>query len=339
MSGGNGEITVLAPDGLGEVTPGTDLAREITTLLDLLDGDVVVVTSKVVSKAEGRFRPADDVAYEAAFAEETVRLVARRGPTRIVRNRLGLVMAAAGIDRSNVEAGTIVLLPLDPDASARALRARLREVTGVNVGVVITDTAGRAWRDGQTDIAIGVAGLVPAEEFAGQEDSYGNPLTVTLPAVADEIAGAAELAQGKLGGRPLARLRGRADLVLPVGDDGPGAVSLQRGEGADLFGFGAREAVMTALGSDERWWHVFGSPLAGEELAIGLARVFGHALDGDSLSVTDDALDVTFTRPVDRAVAQAVAVSHGWRLVTDDPENGTQGTNVLDSARFRPAGP
>ena len=169
----------------------------------------------------------------------------------IVRNRLGLTMAAAGIDASNVEAGSIVLLPLDPDASARALRARLHELTGATVGVVVTDTAGRAWREGQTDIAVGAAGLRVAEDFAGRVDAYGNDLVVTLPAVADEIAGAADLVQGKLAGRPVAVVRGRADLVLPIGDDGPGAGSLIRPEGADLFGYGAREAVIRALAGAE----------------------------------------------------------------------------------------
>lgn len=325
-----GEISVVAPDGVGEVRPGTDLAGLVTSVMDLRDGDVVVVTSKIVSKAEGRIHPSDEASYEQAFADETVRVVARRGATRIVRNRLGLVMAAAGIDRSNVEAGTIVLLPADPDATARALREALARTAGVNVGVVVTDTAGRAWRDGQTDIAIGVAGLTPVEVFAGSVDSYGNPLAVTLPAVADEIASAAELAQGKLGGRPLARVRGRSDLVLPAGEHGPGAVSLQRGEGADLFGFGAREAVVTALGTEDRWWHVFGAPAAPEEFLVALRRVV------DGLTVTDldeSQVAVALDDPVPSSVLQAVAVSHGWRCVD------ARGHNLTDRARFLPEGP
>lgn len=325
-----GEITVLAPDGVGEVGPGADLAALVTSVMDLRDGDVVVVTSKIVSKAEGRSRPSDEEAYEQAFAEETVRVVARRGATRIVRNRLGLVMAAAGIDRSNVAAGTIVLLPSDPDATARALRETLARTAAVNVGVVVTDTAGRAWRDGQTDIAIGVAGLTPAEVFAGSVDPYGNPLAVTLPAVADEIASAAELAQGKLGGRPLARVRGRSDLVLPPGEHGPGAVSLQRGEGADLFGFGAREAVVTALGTEDRWWHVFGAPAAPEEFLLALKRV----VDGLTVTALEEThLSVTLAEPVPGSILQAVAISHGWRCVD------AQGHNLSDQARFLPEGP
>lgn len=310
-----GTISVVAPDGVGEVTEGTDLAAVVTDLVDLRDGDVVVVTSKVVSKAEGRTvvvgtGEEGEVAYEQWLAAETRRVVARRGPTRIVRNRLGLVMAAAGIDRSNVEVGTLVLLPTDPDASARALRARWRELTGANVGVVVTDTAGRAWRDGQTDIAIGAAGVRPSEEFAGQVDAYGNPLAVTLPAVVDEIAGAAELAQGKLGGRPFAVLRGRADLVLAVGEDGPGAAVLQRPEGADLFGFGAREAVVVALSGEQHLHPVFGAPAALVEVADAFARV----VPGSRLDVKDDgSATLVCPTPVPAEVVRALCTSHGWR--------------------------
>ena len=335
------EISVLAPDGVGEVLAGTDLAGLVTDLLDLRDGDVVVVTSKVVSKAEGRTRPGDDASYSSALEEETVRVVARRGNTRIVRNRLGLVMAAAGIDRSNVELGTLVLLPDDPDAFARTLRAELLARTGANVGVVVTDTAGRAWREGQTDIAIGCAGLSPTEQFAGTVDGYGNPLAVTLPAVADEIAGAAELAQGKLGGRPLARLRGRADLVLPPGEHGPGASSLQREEGADLFGFGAREAVLTALSGDPTWWHVFGAPAQAEELVAALRRVAPDLVlvDPGAQDVPTDAaraLAVDLPSGLPAVVLDAVAVSHGWRHAAPA---GTQPREVAHSARFFPSGP
>ncbi len=165
----------------------------------------------------------------------------------------------------------MVLLPVDPDASARALRRRLAELTGRVVGVVVTDTAGRAWREGQTDIAIGAAGVRVVEDFAGRSDGHGNPLVVTAPAVADEIAGAAELAQGKLGGRPFAVLRGRADLVLPAGDDGPGAVALVRPDGADMFGFGSREAVLRALEADPADAPVYGRAASADELAEALA--------------------------------------------------------------------
>lgn len=268
-------LDVVAPDGLPEIEQGADLADLIVTALaadsfTLADGDVVAVTSKVVSKAEGRVRSGD---RDAALAEETERVVARRGSTVIVRNRLGLTMAAAGIDASNVAVGSIVLLPLDPDASARALRRRLHELTGAVVGVVVTDTSGRAWRQGQTDIAIGAAGVRVAEDHHGVTDAHGNDLVVTLPAVADEIAGAADLVQGKLGGRPVAVVRGRGDLVLPLGDDGPGAGSLVRADGDDLFGYGAREAVIRALTGDPGDRIAFGIPSPPAELANALARV------------------------------------------------------------------
>jgi coenzyme F420-0:L-glutamate ligase/coenzyme F420-1:gamma-L-glutamate ligase len=310
------ELHVVAPGGAPEVHPGDDLAALLLPLVDLADGDVVVVTSKVISKSEGRVRTGT---REDALPGETSRVVARRGPTTIVRTRHGLTMAAAGIDASNVASGTIVLLPVDPDASARALRAAIRERTGHNVGVVVTDTAGRAWREGQTDIAIGAAGLLVAEVFEGREDAHGNTLAVTAPAVADEIAGMAELAQGKLGGRPFAVVRGRADLVLPPGEDGPGASALVRAEGADLFGFGAREAVVRALRGDLADRAPFGAPVPADELAAVLADVLAvPALrsDGDGLLVTvDDAA---------RLAVAALAFAHGWHADSTDSSAGVR---------------
>ena len=150
-------------------------------------------------------------------------MVARRGPLTIVVNRLGLTMAAAGVDASNVAPGHVVLLPEDPDASARALREGIAARAGVNVGVLVTDTAGRTWREGQTDLAVGAAGLRVLDDHAGRSDGYGNELEVTAPAVADELAGAAELAAGKLGRRPFTVIRGRGDLVLPTGRPRPGS--------------------------------------------------------------------------------------------------------------------
>jgi coenzyme F420-0:L-glutamate ligase/coenzyme F420-1:gamma-L-glutamate ligase len=309
-------LEVWAPDGLPEVGPGDDLAGLVLAATDLMDGDVVSVTSKVVSKAEGRVRTGG---REDAVDEESLRVLARRGPTRIVRHRLGLTMAAAGVDASNVEPGTLVLLPLDPDASARALRREVHARAGVNVGVIVTDTFGRAWREGQTDIAIGAAGLLVAEDFAGRTDGYGNPLAVTLPAVADEIAGAAELAQGKLGGRPVAVVRGRADLVLPPGDDGPGATSLVRPEGGDLFGWGAREAVVRALAGDDADRAPFGAPVAIDDLQHAIGRVVGAG------RVLTSTLSLTFDDDPDRVVLHlpegsgrdavtAICFAHGWRI-------------------------
>ena len=307
-------LEVLAPDGAPEVSPGDDLTSILLATLDaqveLQDGDVVVVTSKVVSKAEGRMRRGG---REEALAGETARVVARRGPTAIVRNRLGLTMAAAGIDSSNVPLGTIALLPLDPDASARELRDQLLRRTGRNVGVVVSDTAGRAWREGQTDIAIGAAGVQVAEDYAGRTDAHGNELAVTLPAVADELAGAAELATGKLGGRPFAVVRGRADLVLPAGEHGPGAVALVRAEGGDLFGYGAREAVVRALRAEPADRRPFGAPAPAAELAEVIRDVVGLV----PTRAAEDALVVTFPRGLLRPLT-ALTFAHGWVVHTTD---------------------
>jgi len=299
-------LTVVAPDGVPEIRPGDDLAALVIEALSPVDGDVVLVTSKVVSKAEGRAVPGLDrlAAVDAELAEPGARVVARRGPTTIVRTRLGLTMAAAGVDASNVERGSVLLLPLDPDESARALRRALAERTGANVGVVVTDTAGRAWRTGQTDIAIGAAGIIVLDDHAGRTDGYGNELAVTAPALADELAGAAELAQGKLAGRPFALVRGRADLVLPPGQDGPGAAQLVRVEGEDLFGYGAREAVVRALAGQPEDRKPFGAPAGTEEMAAAVARVLGSAAEpeGDGLAL-----------PADPRVAP-LAFAHGWQL-------------------------
>jgi len=317
-------LEVLAPDGVPEVRPGADLLELLLPLVELEDGDVVVVTSKVVSKAERRVVPGT---REEALPGETVRVVARRGPTTIVRNRLGLTMAAAGIDASNVAAGSVVLLPLDPDGSARDLRVGIRVRTARNVGVVVTDTAGRAWREGQTDIAIGAAGLLVADDHAGRTDAHGNELAVTLPAVADEIAGMAELAQGKLTGRPFAVVRGLADLVLPPGDDGPGAASLVRAEGGDLFGYGAREAVVRALKGEPADRAPFGAPASPDELAGVITDVLGlvpsrSGRDGEGLLVT-------VPRGLARPLA-ALAFAHGWDVVP---------TDSASDVRLRPARP
>ena len=173
--------------------------------------------------------------------------MARRGDTRIVQTRHGLVLAAAGVDASNTAPGTILLLPAEPDRSARRLRAGLRGRYGVNVGVVITDTLGRPWRTGQVDVAIGAAGVRVFEDLRGSADSHGNTLEVTQPATADEIAAAGELVKGKADGVPVAVLRGLADVVLPAGDDGEGARALIRDAESDLFSLGTREAARAAV--------------------------------------------------------------------------------------------
>jgi coenzyme F420-0:L-glutamate ligase/coenzyme F420-1:gamma-L-glutamate ligase len=225
--------------GLPEIAPGDDLAELIAAAApDLLDGDIVVITSKIVSKAEGRIVTAD---RDAAIAAETVRVVARRGPTTIAQTRHGLVLAAAGVDASNTAPVTVVLLPEDPDGSAARLRKALAHRLGRSVGVLITDTMGRPWRTGQTDTAIGAAGLTPLRDHRGQADTFGNALEVTVAAVADEIAGAADLVKSKTRQIPVAIVRGLADLV--TGTSGPGAAALIRPAAEDMFRLGAADVL------------------------------------------------------------------------------------------------
>lgn len=238
-------LTAWPLEGIPEITAGADLVEIIARAAgdDLADGDILVVTSKIVSKAENRFVTAAD--REDAITSETVRVVASRTSpnghtTRIVQNRLGMVSAAAGVDASNTPDGTILLLPVDPDASARAIAAGLRERLGVEVGVLVSDTLGRAWREGQTDHAIGAGGVHVFEDLRGGTDAEGRPLVVTLPCVADEVAAAADLVKGKAARLPVAVVRGRADLVGPL--DLPGARSIVRALENDMFRLGADEA-------------------------------------------------------------------------------------------------
>jgi coenzyme F420-0:L-glutamate ligase / coenzyme F420-1:gamma-L-glutamate ligase len=240
-------ITIFGPGGIGEVTADVDLATAILAATDahplgpLRDGDIVVVTSKIISKAQGRIEPASR--RTELITSETSRTVARRGETRIVRTHDGLTIAAAGIDTSNLSAESILLLPLDPDGSAAALRERLEIATNLRLGVIISDTAGRPWRIGQTDHAIGVSGVRVLEDYAGARDAYGNELQVTAIAVADELAAAADLVKGKLRGRPVAVIRGLGQL-LAQGEST--ARELLRDPDKDMFGFGSQEAVLAA---------------------------------------------------------------------------------------------
>ncbi|GAA4091121.1 coenzyme F420-0:L-glutamate ligase [Actinomadura miaoliensis] len=236
------KLEIFGVPGLPEVTEGTDIAALLPADA-IADGDVLVVTSKIVSKAEGRVLVADD--REKAIDAETVRVVARRrhpgGETRIVETRQGLVLAAAGVDASNTAPGTVLLLPEDPDASARRIRAGVRERTGLNVGVIVSDTFGRPWRNGLTDVAIGAAGLAPLHDLRGRDDAYGNRLDATITAVADELASAAELVKGKLDGVPIAVVRGLDGLVTD--DDGPGARALVRPASEDMFRYGSADVL------------------------------------------------------------------------------------------------
>ncbi|MFE5598519.1 coenzyme F420-0:L-glutamate ligase [Streptomyces coelicoflavus] len=240
-----GGYRVWALPGLPEVRPGDDLAKLIAAAEPALaDGDVLIVTSKIVSKAEGRVVEAAD--REAAIDAETVRVVARRGSLRIVENRQGLVMAAAGVDASNTPAGTVLLLPEDPDASARGIREGLRDTLGVSVGVIVTDTFGRPWRSGLTDVAIGAAGVRVLDDLRGGTDAHGNPLGATVVATADELAGAGDLVKGKAAGLPVAVVRGLPQVVVAE-DDGEGARAMVRGARDDMFRLGTSEAVRQAV--------------------------------------------------------------------------------------------
>ncbi|WP_327677486.1 coenzyme F420-0:L-glutamate ligase [Kitasatospora sp. NBC_00458] len=236
-------LHVLPVTGLPEIDADADLAGLIAKAAAYEDGDILLVTSKVISKAEGRLLHATD--REAAIDAETVRVVARRGTIRIVENRNGLVMAAAGVDASNTAPGTVLLLPEDPDASARALRARLQQLTGRRLAVVVTDTFGRPWRNGLTDVAIGAAGLAVLEDHRGRTDSHGNELALTVTATADELAAAADLVKGKSTGTPVAVVRGLGHLV--TAEDGGGVRPLLRPADEDMFRLGTSEAIRQAV--------------------------------------------------------------------------------------------
>ena len=223
-------MQVWAVEGIPEVVAGDDIAALILERTALEDGDIVVVTSKIVSKAEGRFVNAED--REDAITSQTVRVVATRGTTRIVENPLGLVMAAAGVDASNTPEGMVLLLPEDPDKSAREIRAKLG-----NVGVIISDTIGRPWRQGVTDIAIGAAGIRVLDDLRGTPDAGGKKLEGTIVALADEIAAAADLVRGKANNLPVAVIRGLSHL-LGEGD----ATQLIRPAAEDMFRLGTTEA-------------------------------------------------------------------------------------------------
>jgi coenzyme F420-0:L-glutamate ligase/coenzyme F420-1:gamma-L-glutamate ligase len=234
-------ITLIPLRGIGEIEPGADLARTVADALApavpdapaLHRGDVLVITQKVVSKAEGRLvaiDPDDPAAKTALVEQESVRIVRRRGDLIISETRHGFICANAGIDLSNVALGTAALLPEDSDRSARRIRAGLRAVLGVDVGVIISDTFGRTWRRGVTDVAIGCAGVAAVIDLRGTLDANGRELIATEVCVADELASAAELVMGKDRGIPAAIVRGvpvewlrrasvRTEIVRPPDED------------------------------------------------------------------------------------------------------------------------
>ena len=202
-------IELLPVHGIAEVRPGDDLAAMIAEAVELRDGDVLVVTQKVVSKAEDRLVDVDpELGHKPLVERESVRVLRRRGDLVISQTEHGFVCANAGVDLSNVEAGQAALLPVDSDRSARRIRDSLRHRFSVDVAVVVSDTFGRPWRRGVTDVAIGCAGLRPVVDLRGTTDALGRELQVTEVAVVDEIAAAAELVMGKAAGVPVAVVRG-----------------------------------------------------------------------------------------------------------------------------------
>ena len=313
-------LQIVGVPGLPRIAPGDDLVGLIadaaarTTWPDgtrgLADGDVVVVTSKVVAKAEGRIERADS--RDDLVVRESVRVIATkrtpRGETRIVQTAHGLVLAAAGIDASNTDEGTVVLLPDDPDASARQIRARLQDQCSVRIGVVVTDTMGRPWRLGLTDVAIGVAGLAPLDDHTGRPDAHGRTLEMTVIAIADEIAAAADLVKGKVDEVPVAIVRGMG--VYATDEDGPGATALIRPIDEDLFTLGTAEAI--ALG---------------RATAPAFRRTIRHFTE---VPVPADAIDRAIA-----AAATAPAPHHTvpWRFAV--LEAGARRTGLLDAMAER----
>jgi coenzyme F420-0:L-glutamate ligase/coenzyme F420-1:gamma-L-glutamate ligase len=226
-------ISLLPVTGIPEIRSGDDLAAIIAERAELLEGDVVVVTQKVVSKAEGQvvaIDPDDPLSHKALVESEAVRVLRRRGELVMTETRHGFVCANSGVDLSNVERGYAVLLPVDSDRSARRIRDGLLARTGQRVGVIVSDTFGRTWRRGLTDVAIGVAGIAAVVDLRGTTDALGRDLAVTEVCVADELAGAAELVMGKASAIPVAIVRGvdaswlrdssvASEIVRPYNED------------------------------------------------------------------------------------------------------------------------
>lgn len=279
---------------------------------DIRDGDIVVITSKVVAKTEGQIVEA--ASRDDAIRAQTMRVVATkrtpRGLTTISQTKHGLVLAAAGVDASNTDTGTVVLLPEDSDASAAQLKAAVERAFGVRIGVVITDTMGRPWRLGVTDVAIGSAGVQVLDDFTGRTDSYGNTLEMTVVAIADEIAAAAELATGKLAGAPLAVVRG---LSHHLTDEAAGARDVVRPLEEDLFWLGAAEAMTE-----------------GTKRAVSQRRTIRH--------FTDEHVD---SAAIEHAIADAVLApaphhSEPFRFIVlraDDAHHARRRTQLLEAMR------
>ncbi|MFF3867017.1 coenzyme F420-0:L-glutamate ligase [Micromonospora sp. NPDC001898] len=318
-------LEILPVLGIGDVTEGDDLAALIATAAPWLhDGDVLVVTSKIVSKAEGRLVdvPADGperlAARDEVLAAETARVVATRGATRIVQTHHGFVMASAGIDASNVDKTRLVLLPEDPDASARALRAALRERYDLDVAVIVSDTMGRPWRNGLTDVALGVAGMPAIRDHRGEVDPYGNELQLTEMAVVDELAGAGELIKGKCDQVPVAVVRG---YLTATRDDDVGARELVRDAELDLFSLGTTEAMAAGLAAAAVLPDGPGEARA-DPAAVrrAIAAVAGMVAPGTMFThVTDDEVRAVLVAAVPRWPEQATDLVLGELPAPVDP--------------------
>lgn len=327
-------ISAFAPAGMAEVLPGSDLVAAILALdWQPADGDLVVVASKIVAKAEGRYVPVAD--RDAAIDAESVRLVATRQTqdgrlTRVVQTRQGPVLAAAGIDASDVPAGNVLLLPADPDASARALLAGLSQATGRRLGVLVTDTSGRPWRSGVTDFCLGAAGVAVLDDRRGALDSHGHQLNVTIRNIADEIAGLADLVKGKSAGTPVAIVRGLAGVLSEAEES---AASLVRTGPSDWFAFGQWEAVQDALlrpsgaATPRHEGPTLPPPIetASETLTerLGRAVALAGALEGAGqvrLRVADGVVEISGGAPFERGrVAERVLIAaHAEGLCSHD---------------------
>ena len=301
-------LEIIGVEGIPEVVPGDDLVAIVTPMLlaaGAQDDDVVVITSKIVSKAEGRLVSGDD--RGAAVEAETERVVARRGDLVIAETRHGFVCANAGVDASNLDTGTLALLPLDPDATAERIRHGLGETLGARFGVVITDTFGRAWRTGVVNVAIGCAGVPSTVDLRGRPDDRGRPLEATVVALADEIAAASGLVMGKDARVPVALVRGvrrldgtdgpATDLIRPADEDlfrtsTPEAIrSLSTGDAASGSVPIGRELLIEAIGACATSWPP-GDPRRGctvvedpDEVATMLRELAGRDADGSTLIV------------------------------------------------------
>ena len=336
-------VMAWAVPGIGEIAPGDDLAALVGNAIEadarehpahaLQPGDILVVTSKVVSKAEGRVLAASD--REDAITAETVRVVATRaydgGLTRIVENRQGVVGAAAGVDASNAPDGVVLLLPADPDASAQELRDAWQARFGVRLGVIVSDTLGRTWRIGQTDVAIGAAGVRVVDDLRGQTDAGGKSLAVTQPAVGDELAALGDLVKGKASGCPVAVVRGASRLIVDRDEPFTTGRSLTRTGAGDMFRLGTDEALAEgyrrglaaglalAADNDQRWTVVI--PFKGGDTA--------KSRFADASGIDRRRLSLAFLTDTLRAVRRARCVD-SVLVISGDAELGNTLGDLVD---------